>query len=333
MSHKAYFAAMRPGIEAHMQRVIEMARQPGDDSLYDMLAYHMGWPEMAPEVTGKRIRPVLVTLTCAAAGGDWQTAIPAAAAVELLHNFSLIHDDIEDNSDLRRGRPTLWKLHGIPLALNAGDSLFTLARMALAELNLPAERVVRAYAIFDETCLQLTQGQHLDISYERRNILPIEAYWPVVTGKTAVLIGACAQLGALAAGADEETRQAYASFGRNLGLAFQVLDDMLGIWGDAVLTGKSAASDLVSGKKSLPVLYGLAQNGTFAERWLQGPLRIEEVPAIAEILKAEGALDYARQAAADLTSMALEALDRAKPQGEPGQALRSLAMELLQRNV
>ena len=325
-----------PAIEDELHHVVDSSGGPGLDEFRHMLAYHLGWEgEGAGQgASGKRIRPQLVLLAAAAAGGEWRCALPAAAAVELVHNFSLIHDDIEDNSQLRHGRPSVWVRWGMPLAINAGDAMFTLSHIALLRLEETTTPAItlRAFHILHETCLRLTQGQYLDISYESRGDLSLEAYWPMIGGKTAALLAACTELGALAAGAGEPVREAYRRFGRSLGLAFQAQDDLLGIWGDAALTGKPAESDLVSGKKSLPVLYGLGQAGEFAARWGDGPIKASEVPALARLLEREGARSYTEQRAAELTAEALRALDEADPQGEAGQALTALANKLLGRN-
>lgn len=304
-------------------------------ALHNMLAYHMGWEGKGsgPEARGKRIRPLLVLLTCTAAGGDWQQALPAATAVELVHNFSLIHDDIEDNSPLRRGRPTLWKLWGIPQAINAGDAMYALAHLEILRLEetLTTIEVVRAARLMQQTCLHLTQGQFLDLSYQDQNERKLDEYWPMISGKTAALLTACTQLGALVARATPEHQEHYAEFGRFLGLAFQVQDDLLGVWGDAELTGKSAESDLVAGKNTLPVLYGIEKNGTFAKRWRQGPISSGEVIVLAHILEEEGARSYCETFSTRLTSQALEALESAQPQGIAGKALIHLANLLLNR--
>ena len=155
----------------------------------------------------------------------------------------------------------------------------------------------------------------------------------MVGGKTAALLSACTEIGALVAAVDDDTQDAYRRFGRDLGLAFQALDDILGIWGNAAKIGKSNASDLVAGKKSLPVLYGMAQNGAFAQRWLGKPIQPEEVPDLANQLEAEGARDYTQDEANRLTESALAALEQAQPQGEAGEALIQLANKLLQREV
>jgi geranylgeranyl diphosphate synthase type I len=326
-----------PAIENELQRAVARGQGVSLDGLHEMIAYHLGWQGegAGPLAQGKRIRPLLVLLTTAAAGGEWHHALPAAAAIELVHNFSLIHDDIEDNSPLRRGRPTLWTKWGVPQAINTGDAMFTLAHLAILELETTksSDITLQAARILQSTCLHLTQGQYLDISYENRTHLGIDDYWPMVSGKTAALLTACTEIGALIAEVDESTRTMYRSFGCDLGLAFQALDDLLGIWGDAAKIGKSNASDLVAGKKSLPVLYGLAQNSLFAQRWRSGPISPAEVPDLAEQLAIEGGRDYTQADADRLTQQALSTLEQANPQGEAGEALMELAHKLLKRQV
>jgi geranylgeranyl diphosphate synthase type I len=322
-------------IEDTLKQTVQASGGPGVDELRHMIAYHMGWEgEGSGAVAqGKRVRPLLVLLTTTAAGGDWKAALPAAAAVELLHNFSLVHDDIEDNSPLRRGRPTVWRKWGIAQAINTGDALYALAYLALerlAETASPAA-ALQAARLFNHACLHLTQGQYLDLAYQYYPSLGVKDYWPMIGGKTAALLEACTGLGALVAVTDENELQAYREFGRLLGLAFQIQDDLLGIWGDAALTGKSTDRDLVEGKKSLPVLYGLEKGGAFAERWQRGRVSPDEAPALAALLEAEGGRAYTEQAAARLTWQAMQALEDTNPQKEGGIALRELAESLLNR--
>ena len=330
-------------IESELQKQTQRLDNPRTRTYHEMLTYHMGWSGegAGPETTGKRIRPLMVLLTAAAAaessqpasGINWQSALPAAAAVELLHNFSLVHDDIQDNSNKRRGRPTVWVKWGMPQAINAGDGLFVLAGLAALDLeaNYPAETVVRAAKILQTACLELTRGQYLDISYEERSNLGVEDYWPMISGKTAALLSACCDLGALLGGADESTQEAYRSFGHYLGLAFQLQDDILGIWGNEVVTGKSAASDLVEGKKSIPVLVGLEKKGKFAARWEQGPIQLSEVEELAKLLASEGGYAYTQNMAQQMTDLAINSLRVASPEGPAGDALLELANKLLSR--
>ncbi|MBT3391603.1 MAG: polyprenyl synthetase family protein [Chloroflexi bacterium] len=326
-----------PAIENELQLAVARSHAPHYAELLKMMRYHMGWEGegAGSKATGKRVRPLLVLLTAAAAGGNWKNTLPAAAAVELVHNFSLVHDDIEDNSPLRRGRPTVWKIWGLSQGINTGDTLFTLAHLEMLELrrSVSTKIVLDAASLLQQTCLHLTQGQFLDISYENRNDLVLSDYWPMVSGKTAALLEACTELGAIVAESDAATRNSYRLFGRDLGLAFQALDDYLGIWGDVSETGKSAASDLLEGKKSLPVLFGLQQNGAFAARWRQGPISPEEVPTLAAQLATEGGQAYTQQQAERLTQQALDALEAANPLGDAGEALVELANILLKREV
>src|SRR5512143_1245775 len=234
-------------IELELQKQVSRLNVPRTQVFHEMLTYHMGWTGegAGPEAAGKRIRPLMVLLCAAACGADWQSALPAAAALELVHNFSLVHDDIQDNSDKRRGRSTVWVKWGAPMGINVGDALFVMSNQAIVNLkeNYPAEIVVRAAEILHDTCLELTRGQFLDMSYEKTDELTVEDYWPMIAGKTAALLSACCHIGSLLGGADDSKQDAYRSFGHYLGLAFQVEDDILGIWGDEAVTGKSAAND------------------------------------------------------------------------------------------
>ena len=322
-------------IELELQKQISRLDTPRIKSFHEMLTYHMGWTGegAGPEATGKRIRPLMLLLCTASSGADWHPALPAAAAIELVHNFSLVHDDIQDNSPKRRGRDTAWVKWGVPMAINAGDTLFVLSNQAIIDLkeNYPAQVVAQAAEILHDTCLDLTQGQFLDMSYEERADLTVADYWPMISGKTAALLSASCHIGALLSSTDEEKQDAYRSFGHYLGLAFQAQDDILGIWGDESVTGKSIASDLVEGKKSLPVLYALEKDGPFAQRWKLGNITAQEVSALAEQLARENALQFASEAANQMTDLALQSLRVADPQGEAGEALIQLSNKLLNR--
>ncbi len=333
-------------IEEELKRQVARLDQPRTKQFHEMLTYHMAWTGdgAGPEAAGKRIRPLLVLLSTVScdfrkeveiyeAIPYWLHAKSAAAAIELIHNFSLVHDDIQDNSDKRRGRNTVWLNWGAPMAINVGDALFVIANQAVMDLAeyYPAEVVVKAANILNNSCLDLTRGQFLDMSYEERKDLGIDDYWPMTGGKTSALLSACTHIGALLGNADETRQDAYRLFGWHVGLAFQVQDDILGIWGDELVTGKSAASDLLEGKNSLPVLYGLGKHGKFAERWAQGPITAVEVKAVAKLLEDEGGKEYAEEISKKETQKALAYLDSANPQGEGGETLRKLANMLINR--
>lgn len=333
---------MLDAIETELKRQVARLDQPPTSGFHDMLTYHTGWTGegAGPQATGKRIRPLMTLLSVASVKNDeqnsadaWRHAVPFAAAIELVHNFSLVHDDIQDNSQWRRGRKTVWVKWGAPMAINVGDALFVMANQAALDLkaHYPAEMAISAAGILNDCCLDLTRGQYLDMSYEERADLSMEDYWRMIGGKTSALISACTQVGALLGYAQEEKIELYRLFGYTLGLAFQVQDDILGIWGDESVTGKSVASDLVEGKNSLPVMYALEQNDGFAKRWKQGPITQDEVAAAAALLEKEGGKAYAEKTSVKLTDKALEYLKQADPQGAAGEALLGLANMLLKR--
>lgn len=305
-----------PALEAELQRQVARFEQAGSEAFHAMLAYHMGWSGEAGG-SGKRIRPLMMLLVTSACGGQWLRAVSPAAAIELLHNFSLVHDDIQYNSDTRRGRPTAWKLYGAPMAINLGDALFALSDQALLDAapHFAPETVLAAAASLHAACLALTRGQYLDMSYQRRADLKVEDYWPMVEGKTGALLAASAEMGAILGGAAADRVRYFAGFGHNLGLAFQVQDDILGIWGEARSTGKPAAGDLVEGKNSLPVLYGLAHSADFSRRWAGPAIAPDETAGLAELLKDQGAFAYCVKEAERLTGLAMESLRAANPQG------------------
>ncbi len=335
MNLKQHIEIMLPAIEDELKSQVARLDSKITSPFHEMLTYHMGWTGEGSgrEAAGKRLRPLIVLLATASMGADWKNSLPAAAAVELVHNFSLVHDDVQDNSEKRRGRPTVWTKWGVPMAINVGDSLFVMSNQAIMDLAKahPAATVVRAATILHNTCLDLTRGQFLDMSYEGRNDMNIEDYWPMVGGKTSSLLSACTHIGALLGNAGEAEQEAYRQFGYHLGLAFQVQDDILGIWGDEAVTGKSAASDLVEGKNSLPILYGLGKKGRFAERWAQGPITASEVGAVSALLEEESAKAYSEEMSEKETQTAMDYLKKAGAHGEAGDSMVELANMLLKR--
>ena len=274
--HKAsVYKALQQAIDS-----VEMQASAAPEELntyYGQLKYHLGWVDEhfqpGPANTGKYLRPTLLLLAYEAAGANGaiatganeddylRRALPIAAAIELTHSFTLIHDDIEDGDEERRHRPTLWKLWGIPQAINTGDGMFSLARMtlwkALAE-GVTSETLARISILYDRTCLAITEGQHLDLSFEEHLDIPTQAYLQVIERKTAALISCSAEVGALLATTDQSVIESMRSFGHALGMAFQVRDDILGIWATEKELGKTPAGDIYRRKKSLPVIHALA---------------------------------------------------------------------------
>jgi geranylgeranyl diphosphate synthase type I len=342
MSLKNAFERYLPLIEAELREALA-PRHPQLASFYGMMQYHLGWvdEDFVPceGNAGKRLRPILCLLSCQAAGGNPDQALPAAVAIELVHNFSLVHDDIEDRSHLRRSRPTLWKVWGVPQAINAGDSLFVLAHLAmhrLADRGVPPRRVLTAFEIFDEACLALTEGQHLDLSFEACLDVDVERYFSMIRGKTAALFSAAAQLGALIAGSDPESIAHYLCFGENLGLAFQIVDDILGIWGDPQVTGKPAADDIQQRKKTLPIVRALEEEQRTGGKGLREiyhkeTIDTEAVEVALNILEDLGGRHYAEEMANSYYQRALAALDATDVEDKAQDDLRGLAAFLVER--
>lgn len=320
-----------------------MAVGPIDDSLRHMIRYHLGWEDARGQAitarAGKRTRPVLCLLACEAAGGDWRHALPAAVAIELLHNFTLIHDDIQDSSTERRGRRTVWAVWGVPLAVNVGDALHVISHRCLLELGQTADpaTVVEAIRLLDDTSLTLCQGQQIDMEAEGRLDVDQDRYLFMIQAKTAALIRCALELGAIVAGADGATRTRLGDFGEAVGLSFQVRDDILGIWGDESVTGKSAASDILSRKKSWPIVHALGaansdDRGTLLALYGRD-LRPADVPTVLSILERAGSRAAAEQQAARFHRQALQALDQLPADRPAVRMLHALAEQLLGRQA
>ncbi|MGZ8502213.1 MAG: polyprenyl synthetase family protein [Candidatus Limnocylindrales bacterium] len=293
-------------------------RDPSTHGVYEMVRYHLGL-DGSGAAAGKRMRPLLGLLAYASITGRYEPALPGAAAVELGHNFSLVHDDIEDGDVERRHRPTLWAKHGIPQAINTGDMLFSLSRVALhrlTDLGFSDAKVLRLMRLYDTTCVALCEGQYIDIwTSEHDESMSVELYFDMIGRKTAALISASIEAGALLATDDEAVIARYRAFGWALGLAFQLNDDLLGIWGQAQSTGKEA-TDLARHKKTLPVIYAFEHAGPEDRARLraiqaaQAPTA-DELDEVIAILERNGARDYTRDQARRYRDEALAELDAA----------------------
>ena len=286
-----------------------------DDETRHQAAYHFGWitaggaPTSAD--TGKAVRPALALLSAEAVGAAPEIALPGAVAVELVHNFSLIHDDLMDGDEERRHRRTVWKLWGASSAVLTGDAMLALAQEVLLDSGQPAG--APAARLLAQTTRRLIRGQVQDLSFERRPHVAIEDCVDMAAGKTGALLSASAAIGAVLAGAPEATVDALALYGDQVGLAFQLTDDVLDIWGDPVVTGKSAYSDLRARKKSLPVGYALNQGGPLSVElaaWLSTSDEPgeEELRRVAELIADAGGRDWALAEAARRMALAEDAL-------------------------
>ncbi len=299
-----------------------------------MLHYHMGWRDglKSESGLGKRIRPLLTLLCTEASGGHWRKAISIAAAVELIHNFSLIHDDIQDKSSLRRGRPTVWSMWGAEQAINAGDALFAHAHLVLQkEHALSPESKLDVLRLLDEACLSLTEGQAADIEFERKNQIDLDMYMNMIEGKTASLIAVSTELGALVSGASLQQRVCYRDFGYALGVAYQVRDDILGVWGRSSTTGKPTGDDLRARKKTLPIILGLERSDELRTLYKRAPQNDAEVETVITVLEETGVLEEVTDIEFDKVEIALQKLSSASPKGVAGDALVALVRQLLGR--
>lgn len=306
--------------------------------LKGMLAWQLGMDETpgSESARGKRLRPLLLLLTTHAVGGNWEKALSAAAAIELMHNFSLIHDDIEDSSELRRGRPTVWVKWGVAQAINAGDAMLGLAQLAVlrdAE-SLAGGDGISLFRSFNQTLLELTGGQYLDLAYEGDKEPGAREYDRMVAGKTGALLAACFEMGAVIGGAGPDQVVRMSSVGRAVGRAFQIQDDWLGIWGSEQVTGKSSRSDLLMKKKSFPVVIGLESDTAFKRLWQQNEkidLRIAN--SLADMLTEGGVKEATEREfnqGYDLALKELQHLDLVEEQVQP---LRELLQSMHNRSL
>lgn len=312
----------------------ELPDEPGFGA---MVRYAMGWEneDGSPydKLTGKRLRPALLLMANQSAGGQWTDALDAAASVELLHNFSLIHDDIQDNSPIRHNRPTVWRVWGVANAINAGDAMFALAYASMAKMSdvVSPEVALRLWAIFNRTNLELTRGQHLDMRFEQLERVSVDDYISMLKGKTGSLLSACAEMGALTANGNEKQASKYGEFGLNMGIAFQIRDDILGIWGNSDVTGKSAATDIQSKKKSLPVLYGLTHSPELVELYQVDEFGDLEIEKAVHLLDEVQARQYAIEQEQKFHQAAMAALDEAQPDSQATAPLHEFVDALFDR--
>lgn len=236
-------------------RSLLAAAEPPLQPFYGMMLYHLGL-DAEHARGGKRLRPLLCMLTFEALGGDGTLVLPAGAAVELLHNFTLIHDDIEDQDPQRHHRPTVWSVWGVPQAINAGDGMYAISRLAIQRLRgrgIAPDRILDVSALLDRTCVRVCEGQFLDISYESRTDVTAERYRNMAARKTGALFAASVQAAGLLATDDTSVHEQLGRFGMEFGHSFQAHDDLQGIWGTSERTGKVEMNDLTKRKKTLPV--------------------------------------------------------------------------------
>ncbi len=289
---------------------------------YLLLRYHLGWVDRegaeaeTPITQGKALRPTLCLFACDSLADDYSRALPAAAALELIHNFSLIHDDIQDRDVERRHQPTVWHLWGMPKALSAGNAMQCTGDLALLDVGgqeVAPETVLRVSAILTESYMEMIQGQCLDLQFESRMDIKADEYLYMIACKTGALFRCGLEIGALLATEDAATVQAFANFGDHLGQAFQIRDDYLGIWGDEATLGKSTDTDIRRRKKSFPVVFALEQASGRAMddlRRIYGQEELEEddVQRVLAVLDEVGSQEHSQRLTEAAAARALEAL-------------------------
>jgi geranylgeranyl diphosphate synthase type I len=307
------YRAEREAIDAGLRAAA--SRLPGPAAR--IAAYHFGWTDAAGEPveasSGKALRPLLTLLAAKAIAGDegWRQAVPAAVAVEMIHNFSLIHDDIIDRDSIRRHRPTAWKVYGVNDAILVGDALHALAFEIVAEAG--GDRACVGAGLLAQTVRSLIEGQLADTRFETRERVELDECVAMSEAKTASLMGCATALGALFGGGTREQVDALRDFGFRLGLAFQHVDDLLGIWGDPAVTGKAVYSDLRNRKKSLPVTAALSSGHADATELAAiysgtGQLTEAELRRAADLVEACGGRSASRRSAESLTEAATGSL-------------------------
>jgi geranylgeranyl diphosphate synthase type I len=331
---EALLSRSRVVVEPALRQAIDTL--PG--SLRHVAGYHFGWwdaqgsPESAG--SGKALRPALTLLAAEMVGGSAEQAVHAAVAVELVHNFSLIHDDVMDSDAVRRHRPTVWKVFGSSAAILAGDALLNLAFEVLASGGHPQARA--GHRLLSAAVTELLEGQADDLAFEQRDNVVLAECLSMAKRKTGALLDCSCGVGALFGGGTAEQVESLRSFGANLGLAFQIVDDLLGIWGDPARTGKPVYSDLRSRKKSLPVVAALGSASPQRDQLAlayrdEGPLSDMDLSHLAGLIEAAGGRDWCHEQSAMLLDQALEVLGSDCLPGDPA-GLTALATFITSRD-
>ena len=308
-------------------KAIPYPAAPGN--LYEPIAYTMA-------LGGKRIRPVLVLMACEAVGGDADKAVDAAVGLELFHNFTLLHDDVMDNADVRRGQPTVHRRWNANVAILSGDTMLTMASQYMC--RVAQEHLAAVNELFNTTAIEIYEGQQYDMDYERRREVSVDEYIKMIRLKTSVLLGCACKLGAIIGGADEQTAQSLYDFGVNLGLAFQLQDDVLDVWGDPATFGKEIGGDIMNNKKTYLMVnaFRLAneEQAGRLRRWYTDDyaMRQEKVPAVTRIYEELGLQEIADRAIGEYTQRALTVLESIEMNAEARESFKALAASLVKRD-
>jgi len=290
--------------------------------VYEMLRYCLGWVDKTGEpvkgVPGKALRPSLCLFACESVGGRVTNAMPTAVSLELIHNFSLIHDEIQDFDEVRHHRPTLWSIWGAPKALVAGDVLRMIADRSLeAYGDIDVGTTLRQVALLTEACLDMIEGQYMDISFEGKSSVTLYQYMNMIARKTGALIRSSIHLGSIIGSSDDEVARMFRRSGQSLGYVFQIRDDILGTWGKEYLTGKPVGSDIRRKKNSLPIVYAMSESQGVAKKALKevfskNELEDRDVELVLEIMEDVRSMEYSQGLAEEFCDKALDTLREAR---------------------
>ncbi|MEW6723280.1 MAG: polyprenyl synthetase family protein [Candidatus Micrarchaeota archaeon] len=326
MDHYSHLAPHLSKVESIMER--ELGKE--DERVYGMLVPFL-------KRGGKRIRPALCLLGCGASGGDYGDALEPAAIIELFHNFTLIHDDIEDGSQFRRGEPTLHVQFGIPMALNTGDALYTLLWKRLVGLPLGASKLVRLQKLYSESFKRVVEGQGVELHWIRSGRFDVSEsdYLGMIGGKTSALMGLSCEAGAFIAGAGKRRQAALRRYGELVGAAFQIQDDVLNLTGDFGKYMKEIGGDITEGKRTLMVVHCLSlapepERARLTSILSSHTAEAGSVREAIEILGRSGSIDYARERAKSLIAAAKKELGKL-PESRDRASLESIADYVISR--
>ena len=286
---------------------------------------------------GKRLRPYLAITSYQIFDSDITKILPFASALEVLHTFTLIHDDIMDNDDLRRGLPTVHRVWGLSMAILAGDYLFAKVFQLASNANVDPKISVRAIKEISETSVIICDGQAYDLSFEEREIVSADEYFDMISKKTAALFRASTRLGGIIADADEEHIKNLGEFGFKIGVAFQIIDDIIGLVGEEKVTGKPRGSDVREGKKTLPILYALNNLSSSELEFLKKMLKPgvekskDDIEKAVNLIEKAGGIEFSRNYARKIYNEAIEALKKL-PKNDAREELLKFSIVLVERN-
>lgn len=279
---------------------------------------------------GKRLRPAVLLASSEAVGGDIKTAVPAAVAVELMHTFTLVHDDIMDNDPVRRGLPAVHTVWGEAGGILAGDTLYSKAIEIITTADSEPARLLKSANILSKTCVEVCEGQWLDIDFEKRDSVSADEYLEMIEKKTAILFGAAAQIGAVIGGADEKTDKALYDFGRLVGLGFQIYDDVLDLMTPEEVLGKRQGSDIFEGKRTLLMIHA-TEKGAIPRAFGKGAGTKEDIDEAIQVLTDSGSLAYVKDLAVGFVEEGKAKLD-ILPDSPAKQLLKDMADYMLYRD-